>query len=166
MYSNYLCQTYVLNNINDSLYNEYYKEKIAQGLRKSLYQKYQIENASVKKFVVGCCLEYHMVDSKQMTIQMREIQDILTEIHDEGMIISETFQIIAIIEKLSISWKEFKFYFKRKQNGVNLKDLIIRFKVEEDNRTFTKRGYTSVGPKANIVKYGQHFKNNNLNKSK
>ena len=41
-----------------------------------------------------------MVDSKTMVSQVQELQVILHEIHAEGMMLSKTFQVVAIIEKL------------------------------------------------------------------
>lgn len=61
---------------------------------------------------------------------MREIQDILNEIHDEGMILSKAFQVAVIIEKLPPPLRELKSYIKHKRKEVNLKELIIKFKFE------------------------------------
>ena len=44
-------------------------------------------------------LEFKMVDSKTVISQVQEIQVNLHEIHVEGIILSETFQV-AVIEKL------------------------------------------------------------------
>ena len=41
-----------------------------------------------------------MVDSKTVLSQVQELQVILHEIHAEGMSVSESFQVAAIIEKL------------------------------------------------------------------
>lgn len=46
-----------------------------------------------------------------------------------------------------------------------MKDLIM-FKVKEDNRAFTKREYTFVGPKAINVEHRKSFRNNNMNNNK
>ena len=54
----------------------------------------------MKKFVVGRFLDYKMVDSKTIISQVQDLQVILYEIHVEGMVLSESFQVAAIIEKL------------------------------------------------------------------
>ena len=59
-------------------------------------------------------LDFKMVDSITMISQVQEIQIILHEIQVEGMILSETFQVAAIIEKLPSGWKDFKNYLKHK----------------------------------------------------
>ena len=51
-------------------------------------------------FVVGRFLDYKMVDFKTVVSQVQELQVILHEIHVEGMVLSKTFQVTAIIEKL------------------------------------------------------------------
>ena len=43
-------------------------------------------------------LDYKMVDFKTMVSQVKELQVILHEIHAEGMMLRETFQVVAIIE--------------------------------------------------------------------
>ena len=58
---------------------------------------------------------------------------ILHEIHAEGMVLSEYFQVAAIIEKLPPNWNDFKNYFKRKRKEMKLEDLIVRLRIEEDN---------------------------------
>ena len=45
-------------------------------------------------------LDYKIVYFKSMVYQVQELQVILNEIHAKGMMLSETFQVTAIIEKL------------------------------------------------------------------
>ena len=77
-------------------------------------KKYKTEDAGLKKFVVGKFLDYKMLDSKIVISQVQDLQVILHDIHVEGMSLSESFQVAAIIEKLSPLWKEFKNYLKHK----------------------------------------------------
>ena len=53
----------------------------------------------MKKFIMGRFLDYKMVDSKTIISQVQDLQVILHEIHAERMVISESFQVAAIIEK-------------------------------------------------------------------
>ena len=64
---------------------------------------------------MGRFLDYKMVDSNTMVNQVQELQVILHEIHAEGMLLSETFQVTTIIEKLSLAWKDIKNYLKHKR---------------------------------------------------
>ena len=138
-HSDFLCRNYVLNGLTDSLYNVYSDKKTAKELWESLDRKYKSEDVGSKKFLVGRFLDYKMVDSKSVISQVQEIQVILHEIHAEGMNLSETFQVAAIIEKLPPAWKDFKNYLKHKRKEMSIEDLVVRLRIEEDNRCSEKR---------------------------
>ena len=108
---------------------------------------------------MGRFLDYKMVDSKTVVSQVQEIQVILHEIHAEGMMLSETFQVAAIIEKLPYAWKDFKNYLKHKRKNMSIKDMIIRLRIEEYNKGFEKKGaHNPNEAKANFVEHSQSFK--------
>ncbi|KAJ0046060.1 hypothetical protein Pint_05147 [Pistacia integerrima] len=113
-HSEFLCQNYVMNCLTDSLYSVYDSKKMAKELWESLDRKYKTKDAGSKKFMVGQFLDYKMVDLRVVINQVQEIQLILHEIHYEGMVLSETFQVAAIIEKLPPAWKDFNNYLKHK----------------------------------------------------
>ncbi|XP_073120257.1 uncharacterized protein [Henckelia pumila] len=124
-HSDFLCQNYVLNRLEDSLYNVYCENKTAKELWESLDRKYKTEDAGDKKFLVGRFLDFKMVDSKPVISQVQDIQVILHEIHSEGMTLSESFQVAAIVEKLPPAWKDFKNYLKHKRKEMNVEELIF-----------------------------------------
>ena len=100
-----------------------------------------------------------MVDSKTVVSQVQELRVILHEIHAEGMMLSETFQVAAIIEKLPPSWKDFKNYLKHKKKEMSIEDLVIRLCIEEDNRGSEKKmAHNPNQAKANFVEHGQSSK--------
>ncbi|KZV24568.1 hypothetical protein F511_39266, partial [Dorcoceras hygrometricum] len=99
-----------------------------------LGEKYKNEGAGLKKFIVGKFLDYKMVDSKSVMSQVQEMQLILHDLHAEGMEMSESFQVAAVIEKYPPLWKDFKNYLKHKRKEIGLKDLIVKLRIEEDNR--------------------------------
>ena len=51
------------------------------------------------------------------------------EIEAEGMILSETFQVATIVEKLPTAWRDFKDYLKHKRKKLKLEDLIVRLRI-------------------------------------
>ncbi|XP_076923895.1 uncharacterized protein LOC143586178 [Bidens hawaiensis] len=122
-HSEFLCRNYVLNGLVDVLYNVDSSRKSA--LWESLDKKYKTEDAGTKKFVVARFLDYKMADSKTVISQVQELQVILHDIFTEGMTLSETFQVAAMIEKLPPSWVEFKNYLKHKGNEMTIDDLIV-----------------------------------------
>ncbi|GMY11025.1 Retrovirus-related Pol polyprotein from transposon TNT 1-94 [Fagus crenata] len=71
------------------------------------------------------------------------------------------FLFATIIEKLPSSWKEFKNYLKHKRKEMKLEDLIVRLRIEEDNRTSEKAMWNqTIESKANVVEH------NNKNKKR
>ena len=149
-----MCQNYILNGLDNILYNVYSPIKTAKELWDSLDKKYKTEDVAAKKFVVGKFLEYMMVDSKSVISQVQEIQLILHDIHAEGMSIGESFQVAAIIEKLPPSWKEFKNYLKHKRKEMKLEELIVHLRIEGDNHNSDKKGKNPMVAKANVVEHG------------
>ena len=97
-HSDFLCRNYVMNVLIDSLYNVYSDKKKAKELWESLDRKYKTEDFGAKKFM-GRFLDYKMADSKTVVSQVQELQVILHEIHAKRMMLSKTFQVVAIIEK-------------------------------------------------------------------
>lgn len=80
---------------------------------------------------------------------------ILHEIHSEGVVSSKTFQVATIIEKSSPIQKDFKNYLKHKGNDMNIKNLIVRLRIREDNKIFDKRIFSQATIKANVVEHSQ-----------
>ncbi|GJZ76306.1 pol polyprotein [Tanacetum coccineum] len=152
-HSDFLCHNYVLNGLIDPLYNVYCKTTTAKELWESLERKYKTEDAGTKKFVVARFLDYKMVDSKSVVSQVQDLQVLLHDIHAEGMTLSETFQVAAIIEKLPPSWVEFKNYLKHKRKEMSVEDLVVRLRIEEDNKLAQKDTYTPESAKANMVEH-------------
>ncbi|KZV14258.1 hypothetical protein F511_44012, partial [Dorcoceras hygrometricum] len=137
-HGDFLCRNYVLNGLDNSLYNVYSPMTTAKLLWESLEKKYKTEGAVLKKFIVGKFLDYKMVDSKSVMSQVQEMQLILHDLHAEGMEMSKSFQVAAIIEKLPRLWKDFKNYLKHKRKEMGLEDLIIKLRIEEDNRKLSE----------------------------
>ncbi|KZV53575.1 hypothetical protein F511_27299 [Dorcoceras hygrometricum] len=113
-HSNFLCRNYGLNGLADALYNVFCEKKTAKELWESLDRKYKTEDAGAIKFLVSRFLDFKMLDSKPVISQVQELQLIFHDIHAEGMTLSESFQVAAIIEKLPSAWKDFKNYLKHK----------------------------------------------------
>ena len=133
-HSNFLCRNYIINGLVDFLYNVYSSFTTARGLWEALEKKYKTEDAGTNKFIVGKFLDFKMIHSITVINQVEELQILNNKIHAEGMMINETFQVASIIEKLSPSWKDFKNYLKHKCKELLMKDLIVRLRIEEDNR--------------------------------
>ena len=144
--------SYVLNGLENTLYNVYSPLKTAKELWDILDKKYKTEYAGLKKFIVGKFLGFKMVDSKTVLSQVQELQVVVHDIYAEGITLSETFQVAAFIEKLPPSWRDFKNYLKHKRMELSLEDLIVWLRIEEDNRLSEKKvGKNLELSRANVV---------------
>lgn len=128
-----------------------------KNYEKSLDHKYKSEKAGTKKFSVAKFL----VDSKTVVNQVQELQLITHDIFAEGMIISDSFQVVVIIEKLPSTWNDFKTYLKYKRKEMIVEELIIRLQIEEGNKGAAKKVYNTTNlnvTKINLVKVKKGFK--------
>ncbi|XP_055823171.1 uncharacterized protein LOC129891735 [Solanum dulcamara] len=114
----------------------------------------------LKKFVAVKFLDYKIVDSKTVMSQVQELQVIIHDLLAEGMIINGIFQVAAIIEKLPPSWKDFKNYLKHKRKEMTLEDLIVRLRIEEDNKAAENKA------RGNSIIMGENIIEDGPNKSK
>ncbi|XP_073042015.1 uncharacterized protein [Primulina eburnea] len=151
-HSDFLCKNYILNRLDNALSNVYCQVQTAKELWESLDKKYRFEDVGLKKFIVGRFLDFKMIDSKPIMTQVQELQVILQEIHSEGMNLSDSFQVVAMIEKLPPMWKDFKNYLKHKRKEMNLEDLIVRLRIEEEDRASERKaGKSNFEAKENLV---------------
>ncbi|KAL0307446.1 UNVERIFIED_CONTAM: hypothetical protein Sangu_3030600 [Sesamum angustifolium] len=129
----------------------------AKALWELLEKKYKTEDAGLKKFIVGKVLEFKMVDSKTVMNQIQEFQMILHDLHAEGMKLNESFQVAAMIEKLPPLWKNFKNYLKHKRKEMGLENLIVRLRIEKDNRlSEMKFGKLQIKAKTNLMEHNEN----------
>ncbi|CAA0833318.1 Unknown protein, partial [Striga hermonthica] len=161
----YLCRNYVLNGLSNELYNVYSSVGSTKELSAALEKKYKTEDVGAKKFVVGKFLNFKMVDTKTVVSQVQEFQLILHDIHAEGMTLSESFQVAAVIEKLPPGWKDFKNYLKHKRKEMSLEDLVVRLCIEEKNRKSSGKS-PIMEARANLLEQGSSIKMKPLNKGK
>ncbi|KAI3511235.1 hypothetical protein L1887_18383 [Cichorium endivia] len=130
-HSDFLCRNYVLNGLVEALSNKHSisRAKTAKELWESLEREYNTEDVDV----VARFLEYKMEESKSIVEQVRELQIIMQDIHAEGTLMSEIFQVDVIIAKLPPAWVGFKKSLKHKRKEMSVEDLIVQLQIEEDN---------------------------------
>nr|GEV74861.1 hypothetical protein [Tanacetum cinerariifolium] len=139
----------------------------AKELWESLECKYKTEDVGTEKFVVARFLDYKMVDSKNVISQVQDLQVLIHDIHAEGMTLSETFQVAVIIEKLPLSWVDFKNYLKYKRKEMSVEDLVVHLCIKEDNRLAHKDTYIPDSAKANMIEHvGSSLRSNPKGKGK
>ena len=110
------------------------------------------DDAFLKKFVIAKFLDYKMLDSKTVGSQVHELQLILHYLIAEDMVVNEAFEVVAVIEKYPPSWNDFKNYLNHKRKEMKLENLVIKIKIEEDNKnTKMKSLKSSTIIRVNIV---------------
>ncbi|GJW76924.1 hypothetical protein Tco_0138606, partial [Tanacetum coccineum] len=88
------------------------------------------EDAGTKKFVVARFLDYKMVDSKAWFSQVQDLQVLM---------------------------QQFKNYLKHKRKEMSVEDLVVRLRIEEDNKLAQKDSYTPDSAKANMVEHAGSY---------
>ena len=63
-HSDFLCRNYILNGLDNMLYNVYSPLKSAKELWNSLEKKYKTDDARTKKFVISKFLDFVIIDSQ------------------------------------------------------------------------------------------------------
>ncbi|CAJ2668389.1 unnamed protein product [Trifolium pratense] len=132
--NDYVCKNYIINGLEDDLYDYYRTYNTASDVWEALSKKYDTEEAGVKKYAVSRYLKYQMVDERSVEVQSHELQKIAHEIITEGMPLHEQFQISVIIDKLPPSWKDFKNQLRHKTKEFSIEGLITRLRIEEESR--------------------------------
>ncbi|XP_050238031.1 uncharacterized protein LOC126687514 [Mercurialis annua] len=170
MTNNYLCKNFILNALNDDLYDYYNNDKTTKEIWEALQKKYDTEETVIKKYVVSHYLKYQMTDDKSVEAQSYELQKIAHEIISEGMVLDEQFQVVVLIDKLPLLWKDFKNSLRHKTKEFLLESLITRLRIEEEARKQDQRDEVLVVSNntrkfdpANLKPNGKKIKNQNRN---
>ncbi|CAJ2651716.1 unnamed protein product [Trifolium pratense] len=132
--NDYVCKNYIINGLEDDLYDYYRTYNTTSDVWEALSKKYDTEEAGVKKYAVSRYLKYQMVYERSVEVQSHELQKIAHEIITEGMPLHEQFQISVIIDKLPPSWKDFKNQLRHKTKKFSIEGLITRLRIEEESR--------------------------------
>ncbi|XP_055822156.1 uncharacterized protein LOC129890680 [Solanum dulcamara] len=146
-HSDFLCNNYILNGLYGDLYNVYSNMKTSKDLWDALEKKYKTKDVGLNKFIMAKFLDFKMVDSKYVVTQVQKLQVIINDLLAEGLVIKKAFQVAAMIKKLPHLWKDFKNYLKHKRKEIYLEDLIVKLRIEEDNKAAEKRAVECKAPK-------------------
>ncbi|GJU01479.1 pol polyprotein [Tanacetum coccineum] len=122
-HSDFLCHNYVLNGLIDPLYNVYCKTTTAKELWESLERQVHGQKEASTKEIRGSSF---LITDGLIKERVSQVQDLLVK---------------------PPSWVEFKNYLKR------VEDLVVRLRIEEDNKLAQKDTYTPESAKANMVEH-------------
>ncbi|XP_077252586.1 uncharacterized protein LOC143891992 [Tasmannia lanceolata] len=73
-------------------------------------------------------------DDKLVVDQVHEIQHIISQVHQQGVNLDDYVIIPSIIDKLPLSWKDFRKSLKYKKEEMTLEELIQTLQVEDESR--------------------------------
>ncbi|XP_076929329.1 aldehyde dehydrogenase 22A1-like [Bidens hawaiensis] len=137
-------------------------EKATYALSLSTVQAWNHSDFLCRNYVLNGMVDaLYNVYCKAKTAKEWESLDRKYKTEDAGMSLSETFQVACIIEKLPPSWVDFKNYLKHKRKEMTIEDLVVRLRIEEDNKIVLKRIDGPGTTKANVVEHGQSSKGKN-----
>ncbi|KFK40900.1 hypothetical protein AALP_AA2G057900 [Arabis alpina] len=69
------------------------------------------------------------------------------------MRIYETYQVACVIEKLPSGLTDFKNYLKLKKKWMSLEDLVMKFRIESQNRRELEVGVVFRDPNVNVAEH-------------
>ncbi|GJX55733.1 hypothetical protein Tco_0285630 [Tanacetum coccineum] len=111
-----------------------------------LEAKYMAEDASSKKFLVSNFTNYKMTDSRPVMKQYNELFGTLDRLTQHKMNMDEAIRVSCIIDKLPLSWKDFRHTLKHKKDELTRVELGSNLRIEE-----SLRAHDSDKPKGNNV---------------
>ncbi|GKD25070.1 hypothetical protein Tco_1231284, partial [Tanacetum coccineum] len=136
----------ILNGMLDPLFEIYQNVESSKELWDSLEAKYMVEDASSKKFLVSNFTNYKMTDSRPVMEQYNELLGILRRFTLHKMNMDEAIYVSCIIDKLPLSWKDFKHTLKHLKEELTLVELGSHLRIVKSLKT-----QDSDKPKGNNV---------------
>jgi len=113
MHTDFVFNIYILNGLDNTLYDIYSYISSENSLWEVLDWKYKAENVIMKKKnIVDGFLNFEIIDSRIIIIWVQDFILILYDIHAEKIVMDKSFQMAIIIENFLPSWKYFKNYLK------------------------------------------------------
>lgn len=103
-----------MQSMSNALFNIFYIHKTVAELWSALQCRHVNEDGN-KSYLINKYIEYQMEDCKPTIDQVNELCDIATECDDSEKLISETFQVSAIVGKIPPSWNDYQTKLKHNQ---------------------------------------------------
>ncbi|GKB97450.1 zinc finger, CCHC-type containing protein [Tanacetum coccineum] len=111
----------------------------------------------------------HILNNGQLMEQFNELLRILGQYTQHGLKMDESIFVSSVIDKLPLSWKDFKHSLKHGKDDLSLVRLDSQLRIKESIRTQDSdkgKGKEVVGPSVNMIEEGEKNKNNKQNKGK
>lgn len=79
-----------------------------------LLVKYIAEDAIKQNFIIGNFYKWEMVEGKDVKVQINEFHKLIEDLKSEKIILSQQFVAGVLMEKLALSWIDYKQNLKHK----------------------------------------------------
>ncbi|GKC13236.1 hypothetical protein Tco_1010018 [Tanacetum coccineum] len=160
-----------LNGMSDPLFDINQNVESFKELWDSLEATYMAEDASSKKFIVSNFTNYKMTISRPVMEQYNELLGILSIFTQHKMNMDDAIQVSCIIDKLLLSWKDFKHTLKHQKKELTLVELGSHMRIKESPKVQDNdkpNGNNVSGPSVvNTVEHNNSFGyNDNKDKRK
>ncbi|OIT06811.1 hypothetical protein A4A49_61530, partial [Nicotiana attenuata] len=125
-----MCRGHILNALSDRLYDLYTVEPSAKKIWNALEFKYKAEEEGTKYFF----FVVKFTDDMPILAQVHELQVIVNQLRVAGIELPDSFQVGAIIEKLSPSWKGYRKKILHDSKEFSLEEIQRHLRIEEESR--------------------------------
>ena len=179
---NCTCKSYIYNSISDELLPIFQNKETSKELWDALEMHYISANPTSKPSLVSKFFKFKMVETRSVVEQYHELVHIIHLLSHIDIHMDPRISVSAILDKLPLSWKDFKKNRKNMVEDLTIEDLGRQLQFEEDYRSTNKRLNEflylgkenktheqtdgSSSPKINLVDGGFEQSNNNQNSRK
>jgi len=152
IHANKVCQHTLLSALSNDLFDVSFSYEEAKEIWNLLILKYTAEDIVRQRFSIGNYYRWEMIEDKDIKIQINEYHKLLEDIKVENITLPREFVSELLIDKLPLSWTDYKQQLKHRHKNMSLQELITHIIVEDTNRQecATTRA-KELSAKANIV---------------
>lgn len=113
-----MCKNFILNGLTNDLYDYCNTMSTTKKSMECPTEKYDTEEVGSKKYSISRYTKFQMSNDRFVEVQSHE--KIIHEIISEDINLYEQFQVSALTNKVSPSWKDFKNTLRHKINEFSL----------------------------------------------
>lgn len=93
-----ICSHTILSTLSNELFDIYCSYKTTKEIWDNLNKKYVIEDDGTQKYAIGNFLQFQMVESEDVSLQIHEYPKLVNELKNEDVDLPETFVCGSLIE--------------------------------------------------------------------
>ncbi|KAL0448446.1 UNVERIFIED_CONTAM: hypothetical protein Slati_1401000 [Sesamum latifolium] len=90
---------YLLNHMNNTLFDLFVNQKSAKKIWNTLETRYEVDDVGKKKYVIGKWLQFRMIDDKPIMDQVHKYENLVEDVLSEGMKMFDILQANILLKK-------------------------------------------------------------------